>query len=128
MKKLALLLVVASLFVASPVMAEEQVESVTTRHLYNACMDTVYDDDTLTTSTYCRAFIQGAVNAHTHLTSYYSFPKQFCLPEANVDKKIAGIFIKTVDENRIFFEKPAISALYYALRDAFPCTESTPKK
>ena len=128
MKKLALLLVVASLFVASPVMAEEQVESATTRHLYNACMDVVYDDDTLTTSTFCRAFIQGAVNSHKHLTSYYNFPKQYCLPVANVEKEIAGIFIKVVQENPIFFKKPAISALYYALQNAFPCPQSTPQK
>jgi len=124
MKKLTLLLVVLSLLVASPVMAQKQVEPVTTQYLYNSCMDVAYKDDTLTTSTYCRAFIQGAVNADKHLTSYYNFPKRYCLPAANVEKEIAGIFIKVAEENPIFFKKPAISTLYYALQNAFPCTES----
>jgi hypothetical protein len=57
MKKLTLLLVAVSLFVASPVMAEEQVEPETTFFLLGTCMDVVHQDETLTTSVYCKAFI-----------------------------------------------------------------------
>ncbi|KPJ98538.1 MAG: hypothetical protein AMJ60_07865 [Desulfobacterales bacterium SG8_35] len=126
MKKTALIIIGLSLLAASPVMAEKQVEPVTTRYLYNACMDAAYQDDNLYTRTYCLAFIQGAVNAHIHLTSSYNLPSQYCLPMANVEKKMAGIFIKYVEDNPHFFKKPAIQTLYYALHDAFPCPESQP--
>ena len=121
MKKTALLSVALFLAAAAQVMAEDQAELVTTRYLYRACMDAVYQDDSLYTGTYCRAFIQGAVNAHRHLTSFYNFPPQYCLPAANIEKKMAGIFIKCAEENPVLFKKPAISTLYYALREAFPC-------
>ena len=128
MKKLTLLLVAFSLFAASPVMAEEQIELATTYYLYGTCMDVAYQDDTLTTSSYCRAFIQGAVNAHKYLTSYYNFPNKYCLPVAISEKKIIGIFIKFFEENPNFIEKPAISTLYYALNEAFPCPGSQPSE
>ena len=120
MKNSALLLVIVSLFVASSVMAEEQNELATTYYLYGTCMDVAYQDDTLTTSAYCKAFIQGAVNAHKHFTSYNKFPSQHCLTATISEKKLIGIFIKFVEENPNFTEKPAISTLYYALKEAFP--------
>ncbi|KPK34285.1 MAG: hypothetical protein AMK70_07875 [Nitrospira bacterium SG8_35_1] len=105
-----------------------QVEPVTTQYLYNACMDAANQDDRQYTRTYCLAFIQGAVNAHIHLTSSYNFPSQYCLPIANVEKKMAGIFIKYVEDNPHIFKKPVIQTLYYALHDAFPCPESQSAK
>ena len=96
MKELTLLLVAVSLFVASPVMAEEQVEPETTFFLLGTCMDVVHQDETLTTSAYCTAFIQGAINTHEYYTSYYNFPSQYCLPMAISERNIIGIFIKFV--------------------------------
>ena len=64
MKKLTFLLVAVSLFVVSPLMAEEQVEPETTFYLLGTCMDVVHQDETLTTSVYCKAFIQGAITTH----------------------------------------------------------------
>ena len=128
MKKLTLLLIAVSLFVASPVMAEEQVEPGTTYYLYGACMDVVHQDDTLTTSAYCRAFIQGAVNTHKYYTSYYNFPSQYCMPMTISGRNIIGIFIKFVGKNPNFMEKPAISSLHHALQEAFPCTEPQPSQ
>lgn len=128
MKKSALLIVILSLFVASPVMAEEQIELATTSYLYSTCLDVVYKDETLATSAYCKAFIQGAVNAHTHLTSYHKFPRQYCLPSAISEKEIIRIFMKLVEENPNVIEKPAISTLYSGLNEAFPCAESPPSK
>ena len=121
MKIFILQLVVAYLLVAIPVMAEGQVELVSTQYLYTACMDAAYQDDTLYTRTFCRSFIQGAINAHVHLTSSYDVPGQFCLPAANVDNELAGIFIRYTQQNPIFFKKPAILTLFYALNSAFLC-------
>ena len=90
-------MVAVSLFVASPVMAEEQqAELATTHYLLGACMDVAYQDDTLTTSAYCRAFIKGAVNTHKYYTSYYNFPKQYCLPKGLSESEIVRIFIKFI--------------------------------
>jgi hypothetical protein len=124
MKKLTLLLVAVSLFVASPAMAEEQrAELETTYYLFGACMDAVYQDDTLTTSAYCRAFIKGTVNTHKYYTSYYNFPKQYCLPKALSERKIVGIFIKFVQVHPEFMENSALATLHHALKNAFTCTE-----
>jgi len=128
MKKLTLLLVVVTSFVFSPVMAEEKVEPGTTYYLYGTCMDVVHQDDTLTTSAYCRAFIQGVVNTHKYYTTYYNFPAQYCLPVTISEKNIIGIFLKFIGENPSFIEKPAITTLHHALKEAFPCTESLPPK
>ena len=128
MKKPTLLLVAISMFMAAPVMAKEQIELATTYYLYGTCMDAVHQDDTLTTTVYCKAFIQGAVNTHKYFTSYYNFPSQYCLPMTISERKIVGIFIKFVGEHPNFIEKPAISTLNYALKEAFPCTESQPSK
>ena len=123
MKKLTLLLVAVSLFVASPVMAEEQVEPETTFFLLGTCMDIVHQDETLTTSVYCTAFIQGAINTHKYYTSYYNFPSQYCLPMAISERDIIGIFVKFVREHPDFIEKPAITTLHHSLKNTFPCTE-----
>ena len=123
MKKLTLLLVAVSLFVASPVMAEEQVEPETTFFLLGTCMDVVHQDDTLTSSVYCTAFIQGAINTHKYYTSYYNFPSQYCLPMAISERDIIGIFVKFVREHPDFIEKPAITTLHHSLKNTFPCTE-----
>ena len=123
MKKLTLLLLVVFLFVASPVMGEEQFKPVSTHDLIGACLDAVYPDDTLTTKTFCLAFIQGAVSAHMLLTSSYNYPLKFCLPESIGVQKMVGIFLKYTREQPYFFEKPAILTLYYALNDAYPCSE-----
>lgn len=128
MKKLNLLLVAVSFFIASPVIAEEQVEPGTTYYLYGTCMDVVHQDDTLTSSVYCRAFIEGAVKTHKYYTSYYNFPSQYCLPMGISERNIIRIFIKFVGENPNFFKKPAITTLHHALKNAFPCTESQPLK
>ncbi|MFC1844111.1 Rap1a/Tai family immunity protein [Thermodesulfobacteriota bacterium] len=127
MKELTLLIVVFSLLIASSVMAKEQIKPTTTHYLYATCMDVAYEDDTLTTSTYCTAFIQGAIDAHNHFTSYHNFPSRCCLPKGISGKKIAGIFLKFVKENPNFLEKPAMTTLDNALNNAFPCPESIAK-
>ena len=128
MKKIVFLTMALFLFAASPLSAEEQVELTTTYYLYGACMDVAYQDDTLTTTAFCKAFIQGAVNSHKYLTSYYNLTGQYCFPGPISTKSIIGIFIKFVEDNPSFIEKPAISTLYYALNAAFPCPESQPAK
>jgi hypothetical protein len=121
MKKLTLLLVAVSLFVVSPLMAEEQVERISTQYLYSTCMDVAYEDDTLTTSVYCKAFIQGALNAHDHFTSFHDFPSQCCLPKVISVKQIVGIFMKYINEHPNFLERPAMTTFDNALTEAFPC-------
>ena len=129
MKKLTLLLIAVSLFVASPVMAEEQqAELETTYYLLNACMDVAYQDDTLTTSAYCRAFIKGAVNTHKYYTSYYNFPKQYCLPKGLTEREIIGIFIKFVQVVPGVIDNPALATLHDALNNAFTCAEPESSK
>jgi len=128
MKKLTLLLVAVSLFVVFPVMAEEQIEPGTTYYLYGTCMDVVHQDDTLITSVYCRAFIKGVVTTHKYYTSYYNLPSQYCLPRTISERNIIGVFIKFVGEHPNFIEKPAITTLHHALKEAFPCTESQPSQ
>ena len=124
MKKSALLIVAMFVFVASTVVAEEQIEDASTNYLYGNCMDFVYQDETLTTSAYCKAFIQGAINAHKHLSTHHQIPKHFCLPKTITEKKIINILIKFIDENPNFIEKPAIATLYYVLDETFPCPGS----
>ena len=126
MKKLALLMVAFPLFVASPVMAQEQRETVTTNYLVSNCMDAAYQDDSLTTRTFCLAFIRGAVNAHMLLTSSYEVPLKFCLPGSIGEQKMAVIFLEYAREQPNFSDKPAILTLYYALNNTFPCIESAP--
>ena len=128
MKTLTLVLVTVSLFLVSPVTAEEEIEPISTEYLYGTCRAIGYENNTLYARTYCRAFFQGFVNANKHLTSSYNFPSQYCLPASNVEKKIAEIFIKFVQENPQFLKKTAIYTLYYALHGAFPCTEPESSK
>jgi len=128
MKKLTLLLVAFSLFRASPVIAEEQIEPVTTEYLYGTCKEIGTKNGAIYEKTYCRAFIQGALNAHVHLTTSYNLPRQFCFPIANVENKLAEFFLKFVQENPKFIKKTAIHTLYYALHGAFPCPETQPSK
>lgn len=125
MKILTLLLVAVSLFAVSPVVAEEQVKSGTTHYLYGTCMDVVHQDDTLVTSANCKAFIQGAISAHKYYTSFYNFPSQYCLPGAISERKLIGVFIEFVEGNPNFIEKPAITTLHHALKNAFPCTDES---
>jgi len=123
MKKLTLILVAISLFMAFSVMAEEQVESETTFYLLGTCMDVVHQDETLTTSVYCKAFIQGAINTHKYYTSSYNFPRQYCLPGEISERNIIGIFVKFVGAHPNFIEKPAITTLHHALKYTYPCNE-----
>ena len=117
-----------SIFVASSVMSEEWVESGSTYYLYGTCMDAVHQDATITTSVFCKAFIRGSVITHNYYTSYYNFPRQYCLPSGISEKKILGIFIKFVEENYNFIDKPAITTLHHALKQSFPCAESQASK
>ena len=128
MKKLTLLLVAVSLFVALPLMAEEQAAPESTFFLLGTCMDVVYQDESLTTSAYCKAFIKGAVNTHKYYTSYYNFPKQYCLPKGLSESEIIRIFIKFTQQHPEFIENPALTTLHYALKDTFPCTEPESSK
>jgi len=128
MKKFTLLLVVLSLFVASPVMAQKQVELETTKYLYDTCKNAGVKGANAYNAIFCRTFINGAMNAHVHLTSTYQLPRQYCLPMADVESKIAGIFTKYVEEHPQYLNKPAIFNLYYALHGAFPCLETEPSK
>ena len=124
MKKIAFLFVAISLAVASPALGEEQLEPVTTYDLIGSCMDTVYQDETLTTKTFCSAFIRGAVDAHKFLSSSFNCPLNFCLPAEVNDKQMIGVLISYVREHPELSEKSAILTLYYAFNDAFPCPES----
>ncbi|MBW2467630.1 MAG: hypothetical protein JRF02_10050 [Deltaproteobacteria bacterium] len=128
MKKTALLIAVLSMFIDSPVMAEKQVEVTSTYELYGSCIDVIYEDETLTTSAYCKGFIQGAVNAHKYFTTYHNVPEKYCLPQAITEKELIKIFIKYVDEHRQVIEKPATSTLYYILDQEFPCPQSKSSK
>ena len=125
MTRFTLLLVVLSLFVASPVTAQRQIELRSTKHLYDICKNSGNNGSFRYNTISCRSFIEGALNAHVHLTSSYMLPKQYCLPMTNVENKIAGIFIKYVEEHPQYLNKPAIFNLYYALHGAFPCPEPT---
>ena len=126
MSRTCLLVVVLSLYFVAPCLAENHAEQVTTRFLYTACMDAAFQDDAYYTGTFCRAYIQGAMNAHQHLTSYFNYSRQYCFSGANVDKNIVGIFIKYAQENPIFLEKSAILTLYHALKKSFPCQQNQP--
>ena len=119
--KIPLLMVTLFLFVASPVMAEEKIESVTTKYLHFVCLDVVFQDDTLPTSSYCKAFIQGVVDEHKLVTSNHNVPEQYCLPLTVSVEKLARVFTNFTDKNPMFLDKPAVFTLNYALRDAFPC-------
>lgn len=119
--KIPLLIVALFLFVVSPVMADEKIESATTKYLHFVCMDVVYQDDTLPTSSYCKAFIQGVVDEHKLITSRQNVPEQYCLPSTVSVEKLARIFINFTEKNTMFLDKPAVFTLDYALRDAFPC-------
>ena len=110
--------------VTSPVMAEELDKSSTSSYLYGTCMDVVYQDDTLTTSVYCKAFIQGVVKTLKYYSTYYKFSNQYCLPRVVSESEVIRIFMKFVEGNPGFLKKPAITTLHYALENSFPCTES----
>ena len=132
MKKLAFLLVIASLFVVSPIaeatdeMAQKQIEPRTTEFLYNTCRNALTKDPDAFSEIYCRTFIEGALNAHVHFASTYQFHRDYCLPWLNVEDKIAEVFIKYVKEHPQYYNKPAIYNLFYALSDAYPCPEPKP--
>ena len=132
MKKLALLMVVASLFMVSPVSeatdkgAQEQIELRTTQYLYGTCKNAGTKDTDAYSKIYCRTFIEGALNAHVHFASSHQFHRDYCLPLTTVENKISAIFIKYVEEHPQYYNKPAIFNLFYALNEAFPCPESQP--
>ena len=90
-----------SIFAASSVMAEEWAEPGTTYYLYGTCMDVVRQDATMTTSVFCKAFVQGSVITHNYYTSYYNFPRQYCLPSGISERNLIILLLLNCSNNQL---------------------------
>jgi len=134
MKKLVLLLVAVSLFMASPIMAMHFTQSA----LYlNVCkelqkaMETEKDYDS-EKAPVCMGFVTGATKMHDDLAylnkDVDNFAKFYCLPDGANYEQIVSAWVKYLEDNPRELNLEPIITFNKAMKESFPCTESQPSK
>jgi len=122
--KLVLIVVLTFVFVCSPVLAETNFDFESSKYLYSTCEDIPPKGANPYNVIFCRAFIEGTLNALMHFTNLHQIPKQYCLPLGVKEIQIAEVFVNYINENPLELKKAAIINLHQALNNAFPCPET----
>jgi hypothetical protein len=123
MKKLALLLVVASLLVASPVMAGPFMNGNDLQK-YCSIMDQPSDSHSMIDAQHmgiCFGFIEAFNDFHSSLLTLDDFVPLFCIPEKATVSQLIQVVSKYLKENPEKLHLDASYLIIHALREAFPC-------
>lgn len=122
MNKLALLLVVVSLFIASPMMASDG------NRLLNDCGEVIKlitkEDASSFSSTkaeHCYGLILGTVGAHDLLSKHKNNDYFFCLPSGVTTNQATMVIVKYLKEHPENLHNSASTLILLALQKNFPC-------
>jgi len=131
MKKLALLFVAVSLFVASPVMAELGIYFTDGNSLQKNCIETEKETtiNNALPSGLCLGYIRGVSDLHSTLSRNLLPKPLFCSPKNATAGQLVKIVIKFLNEHpEIMLHEPASGLVLCALIEAFPCPDPEPSK
>ena len=128
MKKLTLLVIVVSLFISSPVIAENYKAYVTGRDLIERC-----DTENIGTMTKfifpnCMGYIAATIDTHENLVRAGGSKPLFCKPANHDLTEMHKIVCKYLNENPELLHNNASELVLKALAELFPCEESQPQK
>jgi len=122
LKKLVLLLVVASLFIASPVMASDG------NRLLNNCGEVIKlinkEDASSVSSTkaeHCYGLLFGTVGTHDLLSKRNNSEFFFCLPSGVTTNQAIMVIVKYLKEHPEKLHNSASTLILLALQKNFPC-------
>ena len=131
MKKLALLLIVVSLLVASPVMANSG------NDLLGYCGDVIKlinnKDDLYINpfnTGYCYGLLMGTLGSDEVVSKYNNTQKICCIPsekEVTLDQLVT-VVVKYMNKHPEKLNYSASATILIALRETFPCTKTKPSK
>ena len=122
MKKLALLLVVVSLFVASPVMAENYKAYVTGRDLIERC-GTENDPTKMGTLPNCIGYIAAVIDLHESFVRADATKPIFCKPYRHDLTEMHKVVCKFLKENPNLLINSASDLVIQAMTELFPCSK-----
>ena len=127
MKKLTLLLVVISLFVAFPAMAMDG------KTLLDSCTDGIKmleNDKTADefNAGACKGFILGSIQVHSIYTDVFKARPYYCVPENVTIPQLVRITSKHLKNHPEFLHMGAALSVHNAMVETFPCSQSQPKK
>ncbi len=127
MKKLALLIAVASMLIASPAMAEQMQTFKSGGNLQLDCSSLsapLKSETKLLLDATCLNYIKGVFDLHQTLVGGKKIDPQFCKPKEVDLGQLAKIVIEYIEANLEKTEITASSLILPALGEAFPCPES----
>jgi len=129
MKKIALLLVVASLFIASPVMANDG------NDLLNKCGEVIKlinkedaSSVSFTKAEHCYGLLIGTVETHELLSKHNNSENFFCLSSGVTNNQAIMVIVKYLKEHPEILHRSASTLILLALQKKFPCPEHQPSK
>ena len=126
MKKLALLLVVALLFVASPVMAKEDYFYLGNQlleecnHVINALDNENTNIDQIAAAL-CLGYVQGVHDLYAALKNGEFIVSQYCKPQNAPVSQMLRVIMKYLKDHPENLNYSASSLIIKALGEAFPC-------
>ena len=125
MKKLVLLLVVVSLFIASPVLAANG------KKLLNDCNNVIKYQQNKSDKTVsvlgaglCYGYIGSTIDTHASLTEFFNRDKLFCSPADLKSGDAARIVVNYLKKYPQKSNELAYDLVLEALIEAFPCLQS----
>jgi hypothetical protein len=133
MKKLALLMAVASLFLVSPAVAKD-VNVDDGNNLLKNCSSLIarIDAQQATSSNFalgqCLGFVTGADGLHTDLINFGLMSASYCKPESVTRAQLIRLVVKFLKENPGYLNMSGSSLVLMALKEAFPCPKPQPSK
>ena len=129
MKKLILLLIAISLFIASPVMAANG------KKLLSDCNNVIKYQQTKSDKNVsilgaglCYGYIGSTIDTHTSLIEYFNRDKLFCSPSNLKSGDAARIVVNYLKKYPQKLNLLASDLALEALIDAFPCNKTQPSK
>ena len=135
MKKLILLIITLSLFIATPVMAEPEshYSSVLGSELQIMCEEAsryyggyISADEVLTKE--CYKYISGVVDSHTAFHIKKGFAPLYCMPNNAQLGQLAEMIYNYINEHPDSLNISAAQIIHDALGEAFPCQGIKPSK
>ena len=131
MKKLALLIAVASIIISSPAAAEQMQTFKSGSSLQLDCSSInapLKSETKIILDTTCLNYIKGVFDLHQTLVGSKLIEPQFCKPQDVDLGQLARVVVDYIEANHEKAEITASSLILPALSEAFPCIESPPPR
>ena len=129
MKKIPVMILLMSLFVATPSIFFGEMHDGNI--LLEDCkqfikyMDDKKDPSTVMSSIgYCLGYMQGHIDFQQYLEKNFNPDIEYCFPIDVSVSQLAKVAVKYLENNPNKLHKPAIEVSLAAFTEAFPCTES----